>query len=193
MFCPLGKRRRDTPASCSSSEVPLPNLAIPNIIDTGLGQEGSAEGLGTMNGDLNNDPCAIQVGYPVHVCCNGPPGRRNGEVYESINNRRPDQLIFTVSVSSTGAKINMFKSVIFENFSGFVSSLGQLLIFVTSLTFSFWNQNHLENENLTISGYFTFHKCKTAINACCEKYLVSAPSLYLKELESMYLSIYLPT
>lgn len=87
-FCPLGRRKRDSPRSCGWSEAPLPNLALPSVIDLDLnpGQEGSTEGAGTATGDFGGDPCLAQVGYPVHVCCRGPPGRHVGIIFETIEN-----------------------------------------------------------------------------------------------------------
>ena len=95
-FCPLGKRKRGSPGSCDSSEAPPPTLTLPNsldtifdtILNTPLGTEGDSEGAGVTTGEVGNDPCAIQVGYPVHVCCRGPPGLRVGTIYSTIENCR---------------------------------------------------------------------------------------------------------
>ena len=106
-FCPLGRRKRDSSGSCGwseapASQAPLPNLVLPSVIDLDLnpGAGGSSEGAGTATGDFGGDPCIAQVGYPVHVCCRGPPGAHVGIIYSTIENCRLGKLFLIVSFPS---------------------------------------------------------------------------------------------
>lgn len=128
-FCPLRKSKRDPSGYCGSSEAPPSTLAIPSIIDNPPGQEeGSSAGAGVTTGGVGNDPCAIQIGFPVHVCCGGPQGARSGAIYATIENCRLGQLFFTISFPFMGTKKKESSNQSYpRTLDGFIFSRGQIL------------------------------------------------------------------
>lgn len=191
-FCPLGKRKRDS-GYCGSSEAPSsaapPTLVLPSILDNFPGQEGNSEGAGVATSELGGDPCLVQVGYPTHLCCRGPPGYRVGLVYEAVENCALGQLSLIISWSFTVTRAKVSKSVVHQDskFSlpwGDNSWLSFPWLFIPSTK---------ENSETTwlVLGYLTWHKCPAStMNVCCEKYAVS-PHLF--DLHTCYLSICPPT
>ena len=85
--CPLGKRKRGF-GSCVNHAAE-PTLVLPSILDDTPGEEGSSEGVQVKPFELSDDPCILQVGHPMHVCCRGPPGMSDGVVYSTIENCAP--------------------------------------------------------------------------------------------------------